>query len=120
MIELAHVRNMLVRKKFGQEEIQMLSAVRSALHDNKTPFAEIILNGIDNCLVDVSKNDFDTAKFEINLIHNFPILEKDINNWDERHFYTVEMLTYLENVEDVSRIKKIILLVSKLQDSDNV
>ena len=109
-IELAHVRNMLFNNKFSKDEKDILLSIRNKVINDNNKFKSLVLLAIENCLED-AKTDMKKAGIEINLIHNLPITE---NKWDEEYFYTVELLGYIENINDVIRIKKVINILADI------
>lgn len=112
--ELAHIRNKLVSGKVDDTDIRELSHIKNKISLLNTPFKDIALNAIDNCEKNIKANLLSLAAQEIQLIHNFNF--RDPQKWDESYFYKIELLSYLENVEDVMRIKKLIFLLAKLQN----
>lgn len=104
-LNLAHVRNMLLRNRFEQEEQAMLEAVLKFSLENNSPFYSLIKICIKNCLHDLSMQDFKSAAQEIHFIHNVPLSIQDIPDWDEYHFYSVEILSYFDLTKKYNRIK---------------
>lgn len=115
MIELAHVRNMLIKNRFGNEEKKMLLYVDEIFAALKSPFASLISYGIKNCLSDIENEDYDAAIREINFIHNIPATEADFSRWNENYFYTMEIGVYLDGNDNYKRIKDYIRLICEGQ-----
>ncbi len=113
IIELAYLRNQLASKKYSDEDEQMINKVKHDISKMNSPFKELALHAINNCENDIKNANFDLATQEMQLIHNFPFYDPEI--WDSDYFYKIELLSYLEQVEDVTRIKKLICSLAKLQ-----
>lgn len=116
MLELAILRNKLIDNIFSENERDLIESIRKLLKNFiRNPFNRLIENALKNCEEDVAKNDFKSAVQEIQVVHNFPLGNTDTSKWDENHFYRVELLSYLEQVDNVERIKKLIAELAKLQ-----
>lgn len=110
--ELAHVRNMLMRNWFTENENQMLLHVKKKVIDDNNKFAPLVLFAIENCFKDLHI-DMERASIEINFIHNLPIT-KSIEKWNESYFYNIELSSYIERIEDIDRIKKVISILAEI------
>lgn len=113
MLELAHLRNRLAVGKFGEYEQALLDYIQQQVKHSDSPFAKIILTAVRNCVADVECQDFTSATREIHLVHNFPVFDKEYSLWDEKHFYQIELLSYIEDAKNVNRIKQFILLLAE-------
>jgi hypothetical protein len=111
-IELAHLRNRLARGCFDDEDKQLLELIEHKILSSNSPLKDIALNAIENCKESISSNEFMIAMQELQLIHNFTF--DDFSKWNSEYFYRVELLSYLEEVDKVSRIKKLISLLAKI------
>jgi len=111
-LNLAHVRNMLFRNRFEHEEQSMLEAVLEFSFKNNSPFYSLIKLCVENCLHDININDFKSAAQEIHFIHNFPLSIQNVSDWDEYHFYSIEMLSYFDLTEKYDRIKSYIFEIA--------
>jgi hypothetical protein len=109
-IELAHIRNMLFNNQFSEEEKKMLLDIKKKVIDDNNKFAPLILLAIKHCFEDINV-DMKKAGIEINFIHNLPITE---NKWNEEYFYNVELLDYIERIDDVARVKKVISVLAEI------
>lgn len=118
LIELAHLRNVLFSADFNEASWNMLQKVKKDILALKTPFEDIAINAINNSEEDIKNLNFTAAAQELSLIHNFPF--KNYREWNSDYFYSVELSSYLDNTEDVPRIKKLIFLLSKLVDKFDI
>lgn len=110
-IELAFIRNELYKGVFLEEHKAKLQEIKDIIKTTNNPFSGLIQFCINNAINDVKIGAYRSAAEEINFIHNFPI-ESDFKNWDEKHFYTIELLGYIEKSENVERIKEIIKVIA--------
>jgi hypothetical protein len=110
--ELAHIRNKLASGFFSKEDEQVLSKTKDKISSLDSSFKEIALNAINNCEQNIRNNEWELAAQEIQLIHNFTF--EDAAKWNSDYFYKVELLSYLEQTDDVKRIKKLISLLATL------
>lgn len=111
-IDLTHIRNKLASGSFNKEDEQILSGVKDTISSLNSPFKDIALNAIYNCEQNIRDNEWELAAREIQLIHNFTF--ENAAKWNSDYFYKVELLSYLEQTDDIKRIKKLILLLAKL------
>ena len=116
--ELAYLRNQLASANFGMAEKQLLVKIKRDILELDAPFKELALNAINNSEEDIKKAKFELATQEVQLIHNFPFEEP--HTWNSDYFYKIELLSYLEQVDDVQRIKKLIFLLGRLQGKLNM
>lgn len=112
--DLAFVRNQLRSGNYSQDIEQVIKQTISLLKDRKTPFAHICKQACLNALDDIAFGKYKLASYEINLIHNMPINAEEIQAWDEEHFYLYELPVYFEHVEDMSRVKRMLILLANL------
>lgn len=112
--ELAYLRNQLASANFNEPDKQLLAKIKEDILRSNTPFKELALNAINNCENDVNNNNFKFATQEIQLIHNFTFEQP--HAWNSDYFYRIELLSYLEQIDDVQRVKKLISALGKLQD----
>jgi hypothetical protein len=113
IIELAYLRNQLISGKYTEDDKSILNDVKEKIMKLNSPFNRIAFNAILNCENDIKNFNFKLAALEIQLIHNFPFSEPQ--EWNSDYFYKVELLSYLEQIEDVIRIKTLIILLAQLQ-----
>lgn len=113
MIELAFIRNELYKGRVTEEYIDTLAEVKNFVlsNDYSYHYDGLILLCIDSALECIKQKQYEVAAEEINLIHNLPIHEEDI--WDSDHFFNVQLLNYLEKIEDSVKIRKVIKEVAK-------
>ena len=114
IIEFAFVRNKLVSGHFGEEDKQILHNIKDKILLSNSPFKDILLNGINNCEQSIQDNNLVLAAREIQLIHNFTFGNPAA--WNSDYFYKIELLSYLEQTDNVKRIKKLISLLARLSD----
>ncbi|MDR3490904.1 MAG: hypothetical protein P4M12_02535 [Gammaproteobacteria bacterium] len=114
IIELAYLRNKLASKKFDEKDMVLLNEIKKIILNSTSEFKEIAVNAICNCEIDIKKSNFELATQEIQLIHNFTF--EDYSAWDSDHFYRIELLSYIEIINDSARIKKLISLLAKLKN----
>jgi hypothetical protein len=114
IIEIAHLRNLVAKKNYSHSEKELISNIEKEILKHKNRLANIALESILNCKTDLSNNDYESAARELHLIHNFPLKDSELNNWDEYYFYKFELLGYIETVKKTERIKKLILNLSKI------
>lgn len=112
ILELAYLRNQLASHKFNKNDAILLQSIEDKISVSNSVFKKVAINAIENCKLDIKKNDFTAATQEIQLIHNFCFDNPNI--WNLDYFYTVELLSYLEKVKDAKRIKKAIKLIGEL------
>lgn len=112
IIELAYLRNKLASEQFNDEDNILLHEVETKIAATDSIFRKIAINAIENCKLDIKKCDFKAATQEIQFIHNFCFYNS--NKWNSDYFYKVELLSYLEQVEDLDRIRRTIQLVAEL------
>lgn len=112
-IELAFLRNKLASGKFNEEDRELMNKIKENIIILNTPFKELAINAINNCEQDIKKSDFESATQEIQLIHNFTF--GDFNAWNQDYFYKIELLSYIELINDSQRIKRLISLLAKIQ-----
>lgn len=106
-VELAYLRNRLASSNFAEEEKQLMYKIKQEISGLNTPFKNIALNAINNCEKDLKVFNFKSATQEIQLIHNFTFKEPYL--WDISHFYRIELLSYLEQIDDIDRIKNLFM-----------
>ncbi|MGB8807011.1 hypothetical protein A1D18_01815 [Candidatus Rickettsiella isopodorum] len=78
--------------------------IENKINKGNSIFKEIAINAIKNCKPDIENENFESATQKLPLIHNFFFGSPEI--WNSDYFYTVELLSYLEEVNDAKRIKK--------------
>ncbi len=112
LIDLAFIRNALYDNQFTDQYLKTLLEVKETVKKNGNPYAGLINLCIDNAMTDIDAGDLTQAAEEINFIHNFPIYE-NFHAWDEKHFFTIELLGYIEKSDNSKRIKQIIKEMAK-------
>lgn len=117
LTELAYLRNQLATGNFSIEDVQLIKKIKQHISELDTPFKELALNAINNCEQDIENGNFKLATQEIQLIHNLPFEKSEI--WNADYFYKIELLSYLEQVEEPKKIKKLIQLLALLDDKLN-
>lgn len=113
IIEIAHLRNRLNLGYFEIEDKNLLDNTEKCISQIDSPFKELSLHSISNCRKDIKRNDLKSAANELRMIHNFPF--RNPLAWNSDYFYTIELPSYLENVDDANKIKIFIGLLAKLQ-----
>lgn len=113
ILELAYLRNQLASKKFSEDDSRLLQVIEEQIKSKDSIFKEIALNAIMNSKLDIKNGDFESAAQEIQLIHNFTFEKPEL--WNSNYFYTIELLSYLEQVKNAERIKKTICLIGWLE-----
>lgn len=108
MLELAHLRNRLAVSQFGEPERMLLNQLKDTVEHSNSPFSKMTLLALENCVADLKVKDFEAATREIQLVHNFLVAENEYTLWDEEHFYRIELLSYIEEVNCLHRIKQLI------------
>lgn len=116
MIELAYLRNQLACERFFERDNELLDKVKIEISNGSSRFKKIALNAIHNCEEDIKSGDLKSAAQEMRLIHNFPF--DNAEKWNEDYFYRIELLSYIEQIDDSKRIKNLIHLLGAL-DSTN-
>lgn len=111
--ELAFLRNKLASEKFNNEDRELMNEIKNNILISNTQFKDLAINAITNCEHDIENYDFKSATQEIQLIHNFTF--DDFNAWNQDHFYRIELLSYIEEINNSERIKKLISLLAQLQ-----
>jgi len=112
ILGLAYLRNQLASHKFNEDDAKLLHQIEEKINKGNSIFKYVSINAIKNCKLDIENKNFDSATQEIQLIHNF-CFEKP-ESWNSDYFYTVELLSYLEQVNDAERVKKAIGLIGDL------
>ena|SRR3989338_6440797 len=112
ILELSYLRNQLASLKFSEDDATLLQEIEDKIKNGNSIFKEVAINAIKNCKSDIRNCDFETATQELQLIHNFCFEAPEV--WNSDYFYTVELLSYLEKVNNAERIKKTISLVGRL------
>lgn len=112
ILELAYLRNQLASRKFNEEDVKLLQKIENRISKYDNIFKKIAINAIENCKTDIQEEKFDDAVQELQLIHNFCFEKPDA--WNSDYFYTVELLSYLEQMSDAKRIKETIALIGDL------
>lgn len=110
--ELAYIRNKLIEKSFNEGDKRLLDRIKDIISTTDSPFKKIALNAIENCEHHIRNNEWELGANEIQLIHNFTF--KDMASWNSEYFYKVELLSYLEQTEDVDKIKRLISLFANI------
>lgn len=113
IVEIAVVRNRLASNNFDSQDNKIMNQITQEISGMDTPFKVMALNSLRNCMHDIKNSNFELAAQELQLIHNFPF--KNPSNWNSKYFYTVELLSYMDQVNNVERISKLIQLVADLQ-----
>lgn len=111
-LELAFLRNQLASHKFNEKDVELLLQIEKKINLTNTIFKEVAINAIKNCKSDIENGNFENATQELQLIHNFCF--ESPKKWNSDYFYTIELLSYFENVKDAKRIKKTISLLGDL------
>ena len=106
ILELACLRNQLASHRFSGNDAELLREIENKINTGNSIFKEVAINAIKNCKSDIENGNFESATQELQLIHNFCFGSPTL--WDSDYFYTVELLSYLEKVNDAKRIKKTI------------
>lgn len=114
ILELAYLRNQLASHRFSEEDFELLRQVENKINNGNSIFKEVAINAIKNCKSDIHGESFESATQELQLIHNFCFESSEA--WNSDYFYTVELLSYLEKVNDAKRIKRTISLLGELAD----
>lgn len=117
MNDIAYFRNQLANKKFGSYELLELKKLKEKIETNTFPFNQVIMFGINNCIVDYENNQHESALWELQMIHNVPASKNEYDKWNQESFYTIEILGYLEMTSDFNRVKKYIRLLSDAEKS---
>mgnify|MGYP006377271751 FL=1 len=112
ILELACLRNQLASHRFSGNDAELLREIENKINTGNSIFKEVAINAIKNCKSDIENANFESATQELQLIHNFCFGSPTL--WDSDYFYTVELLSYLEKVNDAKRIKKTIGLLGGL------
>ncbi|EDP46558.1 hypothetical protein [Rickettsiella grylli] len=112
ILELAFLRNQLASHKFSENDAELLLQIEKKIDIENTIFKAVAINAIKNCKSDIENKNFESATQELQLIHNFCFGSPEI--WNSDYFYTVELLSYLEKINDAKRIKKTISLLGDL------
>jgi len=110
--KLSHVRNMLFNNIFSDDERKILLGIKEKVINDNNKFAPLVLLSIENCFKDINI-DMKKAGIEINFIHNLP-LTGNTDKWNEEYFYNVELLDYIEKINDISRVKKVISVLADI------
>ena len=113
-IELTILKNNLINERYGKADIQTISNETEKLKNWDSPFSEILMEGLNNIKQDVDNGNFKSAITEAIFIHNFPSDNEAINEWDQRHFYCIELPCYVREVEDYKRLRQMIRLIAAL------
>lgn len=113
MIDLAYIRNMLLRASFDDDSRNILYKIKINCKNEMSPFESLISLCIENALSDIESGDFESAACEINFIHNLPFSVREIQTWDEKHFYSFELIQYLDGTKNHNRFKKYICEICK-------
>ncbi|WP_339049801.1 hypothetical protein [Rickettsiella endosymbiont of Xylota segnis] len=112
ILELAYLRNQLASYRFNANDAQLLRKIEEKITKENSIFKEVAINAIKNCKLDIENKNFEGATQELQLIHNFCFESPEV--WNSDYFYTVELLSYLEKVNNAKRIKKTICLLGDL------
>lgn len=113
-IELVFIKNHLHRGLFNEDDRKLMKKMKECILQLDTPFREIAVNAINNCEEDIKNRNFVNATDEINLIHNFTFTNP--KGWNADFFYRIELCSYIENNEDVQRLKKLFICLARLQE----
>lgn len=114
MIDLAHLRNQLSNNVFKENEEHLFEEIRTKVELYDSIFAKVILKGLGNALMDARQRNFESASREMQFIHNLPISDEELRGWDEKYFYTCELLGYLDTSQNQDRIKEYIILLAEV------
>lgn len=113
MIELAFLRNQLLS---GYADEKLIINLLDNIRNNDYMFKDVILQSLHNCINDIQKEDYQSAANEIYLVHNLPLDKDDFSKWDQWSFYVIQMPTYLDNINDEKRVKKLIRMLAEYQN----
>jgi len=114
-VQLAILRNKLLAKRFGEKEEAVLMNAKEHAGNWRSGFSDLVLFCLKNIEEDVLNQNFENASCEAQLIHNLPTTVDEVSSWDEKHFYLFELRSYLNKVNDLARVKGVIMLAVKLR-----
>lgn len=114
-LSIAAIRNKLTHHRVDKPDLDELHRLISQMHTYNGPFSGLIASSLNACVRCIELDQFDDAAAELSLIHNLPTQHKSLVQWDEDHFYKIEVLRYLEVVSDPKRIRAVIQLIAQGQ-----
>jgi hypothetical protein len=105
----------LIAKGAPAEQIEpVYQSLLHAVEQLSGPFRALMLDALRTCHEHLAAGSRDEALREIQLIHNLPTSDADLETWDEDHFFQVELIAYLESECNVRRIKRVVSLLGAL------
>ncbi len=116
-VELAFLRNHLMKKIFQKEDYMLLNKTIEMILNSESPFMGVALWSLKICEIEIKEGDFVSAANQINFIHNFPF--KNYKVWNSNYFYKIEFPNYIEKINDSKKIKEVIREISKLEEKLN-
>lgn len=76
-------------------------------------FSKLIRFDLDYASRLLGEGRYEDALRQIQLIHNLPLCKADLADWDQQHFFKVELTSYLESEPDVDVIRRHISLLGQ-------
>ena len=108
MNDLKHLRNTLWTSKFSKQDQSAMDAVAETIKESNSPFKELILFALENARQDIEESNFKVAAKELSLVHELPIEEGDVEEWDDAWFYKNQLGEYFDKNKNIERVKQVI------------
>jgi hypothetical protein len=111
---LISCRNILLGNRTNEHVLACLQDVLANLDSITVSSTKKI---VEYCVVEaidqVKGDDFASAGWVLNLIHNLPLNEASEQRWDIDYFLSIELPTFLEHFEEIKSARQIVLYVCK-------
>ncbi len=108
MNDLKYLRNTLWTSKFSKQDEATMDEVANVVNNSNSPFKELILFSLENAKRDISEQNYKVAAKELSLVHELPIEEDDVEDWDDAWFYKNQLGEYFDKNKNIDRVKQII------------
>jgi hypothetical protein len=106
---LAILRNRLVNGHFKDTDAGALSEATAEIRSGTSPFREFMLDALNEARAAVEAGELKQAIREVNLIHNLPMSSSDARTWDENHFLTIELPSYMNQEHAPDRLRAVLV-----------
>ncbi|THB70126.1 MAG: hypothetical protein D6B28_10120 [Gammaproteobacteria bacterium] len=115
MNDIKHLRNTLWTSKFSKQDEAAMEEVAATVEGSSSPFKELILFALENTKKDVADGNFKVAAKELSLVHELPVNEEEVEEWDFAWFYKNQLGEYFDKNKNIDRVKQVIDYLAESQ-----
>ena len=98
------IRSKLFNEKYDDRAKEVFRTTKNEVLKIEGKYAKFMLIMMNLAEEEIAKGNLQLAGYDINLLHNLP--ESENASWDEKYFFSTELLGYYENLVEHQRIEK--------------